>query len=109
MEAERREKGLLKTSKRASNLCLAVSSYSFPEEIFPTGTRARVATTMSRIESLSRLSGGWSRADLDVTATGAAKERLSRRAMATSRADRVQRRATHRGMREGDVLTVARD
>lgn len=46
--------------------------------VYPTGARAGAGTAIARVEGLSRLGRGWSCADLDVAAAGAADVRLSR-------------------------------
>lgn len=74
-----------------SQRCVCISCV----QIYPTGARARVATTIGRVECLRRLGGGWSCADLNVAATGAIKERLPERAVATCCAGGVQHRAAH--------------
>jgi hypothetical protein len=64
-------------------------------QIYPTSARARVATAIGWVECLCRLGGGWRCADLNVAATGAIKERLPWRAVATCCADGIQHRAAH--------------
>jgi hypothetical protein len=77
MDAERRENGLLSTSKRAStHLSQRCVYFVVYRQIYPTSARARVATAIGRVECLCRLGGGRSCADLNVAATGAIKERL---------------------------------
>lgn len=64
-------------------------------QVYPTGTGARVATPIGRVESLGRLGGGGRCADLHVAARDAVKERLLLRAVATCCADRVEHRTAH--------------
>lgn len=104
MEAERREKGLLNTSNRASAFLLARFSSVCPR-IYPTSTRARVAAAAGRVECLCRLGRRWGGADLDVAATGAAHQVLPLH-VATCRAGRVQRRATHGRVCEKEIIVV---
>lgn len=77
---------------------------------YPTGTEARIATTIGRVECLCWLGGGGRCADLDVAARDAIKERLLLRAMATCCADRVEHRAAHYNVRWSwaDVLAYPR-
>lgn len=94
MEAERRENGLLRTSNRASTT-VSVTCMGICIQVYPTGTGARVATTIGWVESLSRLCGGGRRADLDVAAGDAIKERRLLRAVVACCADRVEHRTAH--------------
>ena len=77
---------------------------------YPTGTEARIASTIGRVECLCRLGGGGRCADLDVAARDAIKERLLLRAVATCCADRVEHRAAHYNVRWSlaDGLTYPR-
>jgi hypothetical protein len=96
MDAERRENGLLSTSKRASiHLSQRCVYFVLYRQIYPTSARARVATAIGRVECLCRLGGGWCCADLNAAATGAIKERLPWRAVATYCAGGVQHRSAH--------------
>jgi hypothetical protein len=96
MEAERRENGLLSTSKRASTIVSVTCIVDvICIQIYPTSADARVATTIGRVEGLCRLGGRWCCADLDVAAGDAIKERLLLRAVATCCADRVEHRTAH--------------
>lgn len=104
MEAERSEKGLLNTSNRASTFLLARFSKPCPQ-IYPTGIRAGIAAAAGRVECLCRLGRRWGGADLDVAATGAAHQVLPLH-MATCRAGRVQRGATHGRVCEKEILVV---
>ena len=77
IEAERRENGLLSTSKRASTtVSVTCVDGTICIQVYPTSVEARVATAVGRVECLCRLGGGRSCADLNVAATGAIKERL---------------------------------
>lgn len=69
--------------------------YGICIQVYPTSTGARVATTIGRVERLGRLGGGGRRADLDVAARNAIKERLLLRAVAACCADRVEHRTAH--------------
>lgn len=77
---------------------------------YPTGTEARIASTIGRVECLCRFGGGGRCADLDVAARDAIKERLLLRAVATCCADRVEHRAAHYNVRWSlaDGLTYPR-
>jgi hypothetical protein len=74
MEAERRENGLLSTSKRASTtVSVTCVDGMVCIQIYPTSANARVATAIGRVEGLCWLGGGGRCADLNVAARDAIK------------------------------------
>ena len=96
MEAERRENGLLSTSKRASTtVSVTCVDGAICIHVYPTSAEARVATAIGRIECLCRLGGGGRCADLDGAAREAVKERPLLRGVAACCADSVEHRAAH--------------
>lgn len=65
MDAERREKGLLKTSKRASIVIFSYCAIFLPT-VSPTSARSRVVPSIGGVQGLGGFGGRGCCADLDV-------------------------------------------